>query len=92
MFRFLLVVAIVSALVQMAFVATMLATPPQTQGFFLRGVLEDATSDGTGYFKIGEALVLAIPHKDNSALVPGLKNLVGKRVVISVLPDDSQPK
>ena len=61
---------------------------PLSQGFILRGTLEDATSDGSGYFKIGDALVLAIPNVKNSALVPGLKTLVGKRVVITVLPDD----
>lgn len=60
-------------------------TGQRAEGFILRGTLTDAASDGTPYFNIGEAVVIALPA--NSALAPGLKNLVGKKVVISVVPD-----
>jgi hypothetical protein len=83
---------VVAVLICAAHCRTLTAATQQPQGFILRGILDDATSDGSGYFKIGETLVLAIPNVKNSALVPGLKTLVGKNVVITVLPDDHAPR
>lgn len=57
----------------------------QPEGFVLRGDLTSAASDGSGYFKIGEALILMTPK--DSALLPGLRALEGKRVVVTVLED-----
>lgn len=47
-------------------------------GFEIRGVLESAASDGSGYFKLGEALILMTPP--DSALLPGIRALDGKPV------------
>lgn len=57
-----------------------------SEGFVLRGVLENAASDGSPYYMIGDhALVLTVPR--DSALVPGLRGLEGKKVVISLYED-----
>lgn len=52
------------------------------EGMILRGVLESASSDGTPYFKIGEAFIITMPR--DSALVPGIRALEGKKVIISI--------
>ena len=60
-------------------------TAQEPEGFVLKGVLTNASPDNTPYFKVGDALVLMLP--EDSALLPGLRALEGKRVVISVFPD-----
>lgn len=59
------------------------SAPQESSGFVLRGVLEDASSDGQPYFKIGDALVFTMPR--DSALAPPTRTLVGKQVVITLL-------
>ena len=57
----------------------------QPSGFVLRGTLENATNDGTFYFKLGEAFVFFLPK--DSALAPGVRALENKRVVITLTED-----
>lgn len=67
------------------FVATCAVVFGQPRGFELRGIIETATSDGSGYFKIGDTLILMVPR--DSALLPGIRSLEGKKIVIKLQED-----
>ena len=73
-----LVIALLAAMVAVAWSQT-------PSGFVLRGQLDLAATDGTPYFKIGDALILTMPR--DSALVPNIRPLEGKKVVITLFED-----
>ena len=78
-----LIVALIALVILIGTGGRVTAQAPE--GFVLRGTLMNASPDNTPYFQIGDAVVLMLP--EDSALLPGLRALEGKRVVISVFPD-----